>query len=298
MPAATRQAVLAAASLVLVVALSVAGSAGALRSSNRSADSQAPSAPTNLRLESATQYSVSVGWNAGTDNVGVAAYYLYLDDRRERVSGTSYTINARECGQSVSFSVAAVDRAGNVSPRASATVSTAACVDLARPTPPAGFHQLATSQTAVVVAWAASADNVGVVSYGVYRSALLVDTTAEPNVTLDGLVCGSAYQYAVDAVDAAGNRSPRRWTWVQTAACGDGQPPTAPTGVEVTSRTTESLGLRWSPSRDNVGVAGYRILLDGRAAKTSKSSSVELSKLPCSSTYSVAVDAYDAAGNR
>ena len=72
--------------------------------------------------------------------------------------------------------VVAFDRAGNRSPQTDAIVSTAACVDSDAPTAPRRMHQEATTQTAVVLAWDASTDNVGVVSYGIYANGLPIDS--------------------------------------------------------------------------------------------------------------------------
>ena len=41
------------------------------------------------------------------------------------------------------------------------------------------------------------------------------------------------------------------------------QPPTAPTGLAVTSRTATGFTVSWSPSSDDVGVAGYLVSLGG-----------------------------------
>src|SRR5438105_31076 len=89
--------------------------------------------------------------------------------------------------------------------------------------PPPASTRHSPPPSAVVLAWDPSTDNVGVVGYGVYRSGglLSVVNTSTPTVTLNGLSCGSTYQYAVDAVDAAGNRSARASAWVQTAGCSD-----------------------------------------------------------------------------
>ena len=99
------------------------------------------------------------------------------------------------------------------------TVSTPACADLQPPTAPSAFTQVATSTDSVVLAWAASSDNVGVVEYGVNRDLQRVATPTQPTVTLTGLSCGSTYEYAIDAADAAGNRSPLTTAYVQTASC-------------------------------------------------------------------------------
>ena len=188
-------------------------------------------------MTSATASSISVAWDPSTDNVRVRGYYVYVDGNRSTVSTTAYTIWQLSCGESVAVGVEAFDKAGNRSPRATATVSSAPCPDRSPPTAPSRFRQVATSDTAVVLAWTASTDDTGVVGYGVYRSGLPMTTSPEPSVTLARLSCGSTYEYAVDAVDAAGNRSSRSPVWVVTNPCasppppGDTEPPSKPVGI-------------------------------------------------------------------
>ena len=168
-----------------------------------------------------------------------------------------------------------------------------------RPPSPSGMHQEATTQTAVVLAWDASTDNVGVVSYGIYDAGgIPIDSVTPPSATLSGLACGRTFRFDVDAADAAGNRSRRGTAWVATAECSDGQPPTAPTGLAVTSRTATGLTVSWSSSYDNVGVAGYRVSLGSAYSTDVTGTSAGLSGLACNTTYTVRVDAYDSAGNR
>ena len=168
----------------------------------------------------------------------------------------------------MSVGVEAFDRARNRSSRAEAIVSTAPCPDAQPPTPPSGFRQDATTQNSVVISWAPSTDNVGVVGYAVYRDGLQIDSTPQPTTTLQGLSCGSVYAVAADAVDAAGNRSLRGSAWVLTADCSDGLPPSAPTDLAASGRTASSISLTWSASTDDVGVTGYGVSVDGAPALT------------------------------
>ena len=103
--------------------------------------------------------------------------------------------------------------------KATITVAAAACLDIQPPVAPGGFTQIAATTDAVVLGWSPSSDDVGVVDYAVYRNLQRVATTAEPNVTLSGLTCGSTYSYLVDAADAAGNRSLQTTVYVRTADC-------------------------------------------------------------------------------
>jgi chitodextrinase len=299
--AARKHTALALVSLALVAVLSLAG--GAVAGGASKHDRQAPTAPTNLRVTGTTAYSLSVAWDPASDNVGVAGYYLYVvgghgDGRRTKVVSTSYVAQGLQCGDSVDIWVTAYDAAGNRSPQVEVTASTAACPDLQAPTIPTGFTQQATTQNAVVLAWQPSADNVGVVGYDVYRSAIAVAHPTDPTATLGGLACGSVYQYTVDALDAAGNRSGQGTAWVQTADCDDSQAPTPPTGLAVTGHTPTSLSLSWTASTDNVGVAGYRISIGSTPMATVTGTSGQLTGLACGTTFAVSVDAFDASGNR
>lgn len=77
-----------------------------------------------------------------------------------------------------------------------------------------------------------------------------------------------------------------------------GAPPTAPTGLRVTGASTTSVALAWNASTDDDGVAGYGLYRDGAAAGTSSTTSGTFSGLACGRSYTLAVDAFDTAGNR
>jgi hypothetical protein len=79
-------------------------------------DTQAPSAPGSLRSTGKTSSSVSLAWNASSDNVGVTAYDVYSGSNQVlSVSGTSATVSGLAASTSYTFTVKARDAAGNVS---------------------------------------------------------------------------------------------------------------------------------------------------------------------------------------
>lgn len=84
-------------------------------------DTQAPTAPTNLRSTGKTSSSVSLAWNASSDNVGVTGYDVYRGSTNvTTVTGTSATVSGLAASTSYSFTVRARDAAGNLSPASSA----------------------------------------------------------------------------------------------------------------------------------------------------------------------------------
>ncbi|MFF5183509.1 carbohydrate binding domain-containing protein [Streptomyces sp. NPDC000345] len=79
-------------------------------------DTQAPSAPSGLTSTGKTSSSVSLSWNASTDNVGVTAYDIYRGSTQVlSVAGTSATVSGLSPSTGYTFSVKARDAAGNVS---------------------------------------------------------------------------------------------------------------------------------------------------------------------------------------
>jgi len=87
------------------------------------ADTQAPTAPSNLASSNITQTSVSLSWTASTDNVGVTGYDIYRNNTLlTSTTGTSYNVTGLTASTTYSFYVKAKDAAGNVS-AASNTIS-------------------------------------------------------------------------------------------------------------------------------------------------------------------------------
>ncbi len=80
------------------------------------ADTQAPSAPTNLAASNITQTSVDLSWTASTDNVGVTEYDVYQSGTLlGSVTGTTAQVTNLTADTTYSFYVKAKDAAGNVS---------------------------------------------------------------------------------------------------------------------------------------------------------------------------------------
>ncbi|MFJ4577983.1 carbohydrate binding domain-containing protein [Streptomyces echinatus] len=89
-------------------------------------DTRAPTAPGGLTSTGKTSTSVSLKWNAASDDVGVTAYDVYSAGSRVlSVSGTSATVGGLSPGTAYTFTVKARDAAGNTSPASgSVTVTT------------------------------------------------------------------------------------------------------------------------------------------------------------------------------
>jgi hypothetical protein len=91
--------------------------------------------------------------------------------------------------------------------------------DTVAPTTPTGLSVTGTSATTITVGWTASSDNAGVTGYGHYLNGSLVDSSTGTTYTFTGLTCNTSYTLAVDATDAAANRSGKATVTATTDAC-------------------------------------------------------------------------------
>ena len=263
------------------------------------ADTNSPSTPGLLEVTNVTATSVSLGWAASTDDVGVTAYGLYENGARVySVTGLTSSLTGLTCGTTYTVGVDAADAAGNRSSRSELATSTAPCPDTQAPMAPANLHATSVTQTSVALAWNSSTDNVGVVGYGIYWSGLKIGDVTDTSFVLTDLTCGTSTTVEVDAVDGSGNRSSRASLFASTSACPDTQAPSTPTGLQATSITQTSLTLSWNAATDNVGVTGYDVIRNGTKVATATGNSQSLTGLTCGATYTLGVEALDAAGNR
>ncbi|MCS7481956.1 cellulose binding domain-containing protein [Umezawaea endophytica] len=100
-------------------------------------DAVAPSVPQNVRSTAKTANTVSLAWNASTDNVGVTGYEVYRGGLpAATVTGTTATVEGLAPDTSFTFTVRAKDAAGNLSAASAAVVVKTD----AGGQPPAGWH--------------------------------------------------------------------------------------------------------------------------------------------------------------
>ncbi len=186
-----------------------------------------PSVPSNLHATGVTSNSVSLAWNASTDNVGVTGYIVTYGSTNVNVTGTSATINGLASSTPYTFTVKARDAAGNISGASSPiTVTTGAPpTDPIKPTAPTNLTVTSTTSSEIGLSWTASTDNVGVTGYTVSYGSSNVQV-AGTSATITGLAAGTTYTFTVTAKDAAGNVSDG--TTIQATTATTGTPAWAP----------------------------------------------------------------------
>ncbi|MEV3853776.1 cellulose binding domain-containing protein [Streptomyces sp. NPDC050095] len=82
-------------------------------------DTTPPTAPRNLRSTAASSSSATLAWDPATDDVGVTSYDVYRGGTRVgSTGGTTYTDTGLTASTAYSYTVRALDAAGNASPPA------------------------------------------------------------------------------------------------------------------------------------------------------------------------------------
>ncbi|MFG1690255.1 fibronectin type III domain-containing protein [Nonomuraea sp. NPDC049269] len=88
-------------------------------------DTEKPTAPANLRSTAKTSSSVTLAWDASSDNTGVSGYDVYNGTTlATTVTGTTATVSGLTAATSYTFTVKARDAAGNTSDASNAVTET------------------------------------------------------------------------------------------------------------------------------------------------------------------------------
>lgn len=182
---------------------------------NGEVDIEAPTQPNGLHTTKVTSNSAELKWNPSSDNVGVKEYQVLRDGKVVgEVPGTAFTDKNLKANTKYTYTVKAIDAAGNVSNESeSAFVETMQTVpDTETPTQPTSLHTMGVTSSSVDLMWSASEDNVAVDHYVIYQGTqverMTVVGTSKTTSFMDmNLKANTTYMYAVTSVDTAGNES-------------------------------------------------------------------------------------------
>lgn len=266
------------------------------------ADVDAPTAPSLLPVTDLAIDHVGLSWQASTDDVGVVGY----DVRRDGVSiGTtdgatrSYVDDTVIAGGSYTYTVAALDAAGNVSDSSADLDVTVPAPDTSPPTAPTGLVANWSPSSGASLAWNAdSIDDTGVTGYVVERDGSAIASSTGVTYSDTAPLTPGTHTYAVRATDAAGNVSgPSLSAAVVVPAPPDTSPPTVPTKVSAVVVSPTTSRITWTGSTDNTAVTGYRVTRDGVTVGTVANTVFTDPAMPAGVAHVYRVVALDAAGN-
>jgi hypothetical protein len=299
------------------------------------ADTAPPSVPTVSASHSGAD--INVTWRASTDDWYVLGYRITRDtgtpaalplalvggtdlsfvDKNVPPGAHTYTVAAfdsaspRGAGATIAdeISTGLGNPYGNFSAE-SAPASTDQA-DVTAPSVPTNVVARVTGQD-VTLTWSASTDNTAVAGYGVYRHPFSTTTPAAwekqggevsgTSFTQLGVAAGT-YEYTVDAVDAANNRSAKADPpATATVGAADTIKPSDVTGLSATNSPDihgKDVKVTWNTATDNVAVTGYGVYRDGTKIADVNVPALSFTDLNRpAGTYKYTVDAVDSAGNR
>jgi chitodextrinase len=274
-----------------------------------------PSTPSNLIATSVRPASVSLSWNAASDDVGVARYRVFRDDISiSTPTGTTYSNSSLSDNTTYAYRVAAIDAAGNESPvsdqitvktplRLVEFVSSTVSVSESSGTANVairlnGSAPVANSAVVAVSGTAADGSDFSLASTTVTFSANSSSAVLPVAIIDDALAEGAESIVLTLVSGSASQVGSRNVCTVTISANDDSAPPSQPAGLATTSVTPVSVALKWNAASDNVAVVNYEIRRNGSLIRTQSGTTYSNSGLTPSTAYTYTVSAVDAVGNR
>ncbi|HEX2268562.1 MAG TPA: fibronectin type III domain-containing protein [Pyrinomonadaceae bacterium] len=272
------------AAAVLIAGLLFNGSAGSAATTR--GDRTPPTAPTSLVAGAITTTSVSLAWKPSTDNSGRWSYKVRITNLKNSAynsiatvsqSSTTYTAKFLATNSPYTFSVYAVDAAGNRSADSNVVqVSTPA-----DSTPPSAPSLQATvlSPSQVQLVWTKSTDNVtnNCCTYSInvngspYNGHVNWVSPAPAGTfaaTIRHLRPSTTYSFSINAIDWSGrNVTVSNTVFATTEFSNDITPPAAPTNLRlVRDDSCGEVWLGWIETTDNADAQDkieYEIWVNG-----------------------------------
>lgn len=235
-------------------------------------DTTPPTTPTDLRVTGTTRTSITLAWNASTDNSGAFSYVVKQDYLSWTVDPpqTSYTLTSLSPGRAYTFYVYAVDRALNTSGNSNTVVATT-LPDQTPPTAPV-LSVPSVSPSQVWLSWTESTDDIWYpgVSYTVYINgapATGLNWINQREASLRHLTPATTYTFKVAARDGSGNVTDSNTVSVTTLASSDAVPPSAPRNLHIEiDQGCAEVWLAWDQSTDDVDAQSaieYEVYVNG-----------------------------------
>ncbi|MEE9332930.1 MAG: family 16 glycosylhydrolase [Granulosicoccaceae bacterium] len=270
----------------------------------------APSQP-GTPFESSINGNTTLAWVASSDDVGVAGYNLYQDNRYlTTVSNATHSLmvdrSTNHTYYVVAFDVPGEGESRRFSARSAEFTLPEQANEEPEPTAASGLTAARTSEATVSLTWTPATDDVAVIGYNVYRNNQYLTTVSNARLDDAQLTAGEQYEYYVVAFDEPRNFSPRSTTAIAPAKPNtqvDPQPqndteaPAVVSNITATVVSINEIDLIWDTSSDNIGVDGYNIYRNREYLTTVQANSFTDTAVPISDTVSYQIVAFDVARN-
>ncbi len=285
-------------------------------------DTTAPTIPGTFKATANSATQVTLTWTASTDAGGIKGYNVYRNGVTAPLNATpqttlNYTNTGLTPSTAYTYTVEAVDMAGNKSTKASVSVTTPAAsvvADTVAPSVPSNFRVTASTTSSITLAWNASTDATGITGYNIYRDTNIIPRNATvvtgTTFTDAGLTQGTSYTYSIEAIDSAPNKNRSTKATVTTktpstavaAPTPDTTAPTVPGALKAVANSGTQVTLTWTASTDAGGIKGYNVYRNGVTAPLNATPQTTLNYtntgLTPSTAYTYTVEAVDMAGNK
>lgn len=171
-------------------------------------DNTPPTTPTNVRVVSVAEDTITIAWDASTDNSGTIHAYIAGGIYHPETS-TTKTFTGLVPNWTQTYRVQAMDPSGNLSPLSTPVTATTA-PDTTAPTTPTNLKVTGTGISTVSLTWDRSSDRWSF-SYEVLEDGQVLATvphpyTGTPSTTLRRIPPGT-HTFTVRARDFSGNVS-------------------------------------------------------------------------------------------
>lgn len=168
-------------------------------------DTEAPTKPQNLETTSITSNSVSLKWDASSDNVGVVKYNIYENNKLiGNTPSTFFKHSDLLPNTEYHYTVTAVDAAGNESETSELLKVNTLEIEENVPSAPTGLEAKNILKDSIELSWNKNSDNEGVTSYKIYRNNKLIGETTNSEFTDSDLIPDTTYLYTVTAINSIG----------------------------------------------------------------------------------------------
>ncbi|CAM4092618.1 ThuA domain-containing protein [Zobellia nedashkovskayae] len=273
-------------------------------------DSIVLEAPKDIQVAELGSTMASFTWSAENDSIQVSEYTVYVDS--VLVANTTkpeYVAESLNPNTTYSLSVAVTDNFGNKSNKSDPLNFTTldervVFKDTIAPTVPKSITVDTLTSSSLKLTWTASFDSIGVVNYRVFQDEKLIDTTTEPNYSVENLEASTEYIFSVSATDEAQNESQlsepvlvRTEPEIAERKATDVTAPTVPQSLSSDEITHTTVDLSWEASRDSVGVSGYRVFQNGKFLVMTTKVAYKFENLAAGTEYAFSVSAIDEAQN-
>ena len=287
------------------------------------ANLELPTAPSDLQITGRTTTTLTLSWVAGTDNVGIGGYNIYVGDTllaETLGESTQYTLTGLKQGTEYTLTVKTRDLEGNES--AIGAVNTASTIGLS--------VTAQVERTYIVDKYRGLADGIPItfvvrsdepgyrvsISRTWSRYRMISPVEEEGSFNGGGMtVFGNGVTYHWNVIDADGETRIPMGDYELRFGCVDNyggevasepvtvtlkqddEPPTVPGIPTAVSHTTNTITFSWENSVDDVRVDHYEVYRDNEIIGITKVNSYTDTGLAMGQDYSYMVKAVDFRGN-